>query len=1670
MTIRSFTIRSKYLIAFLSLLLGILGSGNISRAAQQSAEEIAGSVPFLGRMLIPGTQDLQLVVELSDPALIERMKVSSAGQSETSGPLRDRSRRMNFAGPGIPGYRQQIRRSQESLKKRILDVPGAEILGTTETVMNSIILRVPAARYQAIRHLPGVKKVYFSRPRRMLLDKAAIIQNAQDFWRMAGGQSHAGQGAKIAILDSGIDVTHPMFSGTGLTTPPGFPKNTPAGQVLTNSKVIVARSYVPYFYYPQTIQTAEDEDGHGTFVAGCAAGESVNAPLGTISGMAPGAFLGSYKIFGTPGVNDSTTAAAVLKALDDAVADGMDIINLSMGALDYLLPEDDPEYAGLKGAVDAGVILAIAAGNDGPGIHTINSPGVLPEAITVGAATNSHRWLPTLRANDPNLPAMGYKPGDGAEISADIPFTKIVDVASLDGDGLGCLSIPAGSLLNAIAFVKRGTCTFYTKVVNASDAGAKAVVVYNNEGIALIGMGGLGATAIPAVMISNPDGLTLRQYIASNSATAQVAIDNANTPHLASGQAKIISDFSGIGPGTDFSIKPDLVAVGEDVYSATSSTAINSPLYDASRFTGAMGTSFSTPMVAGAAAVLLQIHPTLGAQEIKSLLTTTASRNLTVDGTNVPDVLHAGSGLLNLGNAAAAGAVFSPTSLSFGAHSYSGTLTLRAKLTIENISSSPDSYSIGLEPLVSGPAITFSSSNTGTIAPKSSTTIDITLQISAPNTGGYQGFVTAKSASTSFVYRIPYWAGLYVPDSTRVLPVLQTASGSGSFISLNDALAAAQPGNIIEIQDDGEYSTGTTGLALSTNPQGIPLHGLTIRAAAGKAPIIRVASGRTGIGIVGLQNILLQGLTIEGGYTGIEILQPSAHIPTSVTIDRCTIRNTSGNNYATGVFVYGGGNIEITNSTITGSTGSGVEAGDFAEGTQLTISGTTISGHQAHGMFVNDTNLNIDNSIFQQNVGRGLYAGNCTGTVANSKFLSNATYDYYGVGMQISGGNLTVRNNRFEYNDYMGISLTGSSTPDSGPKVRLTGNTIRGNGYYGISSNTVNSLAADRNLIKDNVGGILLRATNNALLTNNIIAGSTGSSIGYGVRIDSGANARLVNNTIYKNALAGISLTSGTASVFNSIIGSNRGGDLAGISISSTQSCLTGSADSVFANAAADDYSPASGSLAIDAGSNTVSDLPFLDYYGRLRVASATRMPGEGTVDIGAVEANSAYPLVYPLAVNGSEKTLGNVFETGIAFTNPNSTAANLRFSAYDASGSLVTGSANPSLKILEAGGQIPILMFELFGFKIDFSAMGSVLGSSDSPTNGFVLFFDSAFSQFATGANASTKLGNDMVFMRHQSDSTRMASYIVSNPGVNTANITATLYNSGGSKIGQPKTATIPAKGSTVFRFDSTALSSGYVRIQSDRPVAGIELVGNNKAMAALGGFSPGTQKQLFFPHFAVGESYSTQVGIINTSNTFANLTLSAYDNSGNFLGKVDFSDRNALAPGGQLLKTVTELFNIPVDGPLKQGYLVAQSDQEGIMGFTDFSCNNGLYTPDATIPADSVPSRRLLFSHVAQGVGGYMTGIALLNPFGTSFNYTISVYNGAGTLIAKADKIIGPHEKVSKVLTHPQPDAGFFTFTGNLGQGHVEVTSDYGLIGLELFFTDNLSQLASVPAQIED
>ena len=532
-------------------------------------------------------------------------------------------------------YRGQIQTTQQNLA-RDLGTRNIRVTGSVDTLLNAVFVEVTPDRLAEIRGLPGVIGVMPERGLKKSLNKATQLANAPAAWANAsiGGQSNAGNGIKIGILDTGIDQTNPAFSDSGFSLPAGtWPKcNAPSDCTnFTNKKVIVARSYVPQIAAqavcaapslsgcnlptnpvpnPATSSpddySARDRDGHGSAVASAAAAVQNSGGSIAFSGMAPKAYLGSYKIFGSDGVNDYPPESVFIQALEDALKDGMDIVNMSSGfpavtgALDTTACGNpsgvpcDPLAMAFETAAQAGLVITVAAGNSGddtyinsfyygipdtyPYYNSIVSPATAPSVIAVGGTINSHALGSLVSVQSSNAPSslkaivaqrgdsfFGSDPLSGGCCSSPGLAAPLVDVTTLGDNGLACSALPPNSLNGKLALIQRGTCTFDAKALDAANAGAAGIVMYMADSSATISPAGITTDfSGPVVMIALSDGQTLKSYIDSNPG-ASVLIDTGGqeitgSPWITSAVINSLSSFSSMGPTPDGKIKPDMVA------------------------------------------------------------------------------------------------------------------------------------------------------------------------------------------------------------------------------------------------------------------------------------------------------------------------------------------------------------------------------------------------------------------------------------------------------------------------------------------------------------------------------------------------------------------------------------------------------------------------------------------------------------------------------------------------------------------------------------------------------------------------------------------------------------------------------------------------------------------------------------------------------------------------------------------------------------------------------------------------------------------------------------------------------------------------------------------------------------------------------------------------------
>jgi minor extracellular serine protease Vpr len=696
--------------------------------------------------------------------------------------------------------RLKIRTEQQSIRRR-LERRGATVLGSVDTVANAVFVSISDQQARQLASEPGVKRVIQARTFHMLLDRAAVVHKIVDAWNQVG-EERAGAGVKIAIIDSGIDKAHPGFQDPSLETPQGFPlAGASSDLAYTSNKVIVARSYVDLLPYRDPDYSAADHLGHGTALAMVAAGVRNTGPLATITGVAPRAWVGNYKIFGTPEYNDGTSDEAILKAIDDAVADGMDIINLSLGSDFAPRLSDDVDVQAVERATQAGVIVVAAAGNSGPDLNTMSSPATAPSVIAAGATTNARVFAASVTV-DGLPPAIAYL-SDGTAPST--PVTGLLtDVSMLDGNGQACASLPDGSLSGRVALIARGTCTFQAKLVYAQRAGAVAAVVHTNaDAPQPFNMATSGAT-LPAEMISYDDAVRIKKALETTPDLNASLSFTLGPVESASGQ---LTDFSAAGPNVDLGIKPDLLAVGSDLYVATQKLDNWGAMYNESGYKVVQGTSFSSPLVAGAAALLKSARPGLSVHQYRSLLINSATPVQLLSGV-IPPVQLTGAGVLNVAAAINSTVAAYPVSLSFG--SGGADLEKMRTLWITNLGSAAGTFTISAAPNGDNPG-PVPSQGTFELAPGASVELTLSWTAYALAAGPYQGALVISSATNGVQARVPYWYASTTNTPAKITVLSSTTSGRRGGVVYDVALFRVTDASGLALTDIAPTVTVTSG-------------------------------------------------------------------------------------------------------------------------------------------------------------------------------------------------------------------------------------------------------------------------------------------------------------------------------------------------------------------------------------------------------------------------------------------------------------------------------------------------------------------------------------------------------------------------------------------------------------------------------------------------------------------------------------------------------------------------------------------------------------------------------------------------------------------------------------------------------------------------------------------
>jgi subtilisin family serine protease len=339
-------------------------------------------------------QNVEVVVTLKQPPLAERFAhVRTLAFSSFVRP-----HRLLLSTPASRTYLRHLDAVQRVVEARIRTaIPGVAVRWRYGVTLNGFAVVVPRARLDRLGRVPGVARVWPSITYHPLLDRTPQLIGATSLWGPT--LATAGQGMKIAIIDQGIDPTHPFFNPAGFAYPPDFPKGQTA---YTTPKIIVARAFPPPppRYRNAAVPFDPTLSDHGQPVASIAAGDANTVTRSGIrlSGIAPKAYLGNYRAATIPsqaaGLNANSPELAA--AVDMAVRDRMDVINLSFGETE-IEPSRDLVVKALNAAADAGVVSAVAAGNEFGefGFGSISSPASAAKVLAVGASTGGHGSVET---------------------------------------------------------------------------------------------------------------------------------------------------------------------------------------------------------------------------------------------------------------------------------------------------------------------------------------------------------------------------------------------------------------------------------------------------------------------------------------------------------------------------------------------------------------------------------------------------------------------------------------------------------------------------------------------------------------------------------------------------------------------------------------------------------------------------------------------------------------------------------------------------------------------------------------------------------------------------------------------------------------------------------------------------------------------------------------------------------------------------------------------------------------------------------------------------------------------------------------------------------------------------------------------------------------------------
>ena len=605
-----------------------------------------------------GAKKPYVVIMAADPALAYDGGVSGIPATQPA-----QGKKINPGAANVKKYRAHLEKKQ----RETLSASGikAEPRNQITLAANAFAVSLTPTEAQKLSLAKGVAQVQEDVLKQKQTDVSPTflgLNGKKEAW----ATGYTGKGVVVGVIDSGIWPEHPSFADHGGL--PAHDQNVPCEfgdadaqahnpldkPFTCQNKLIGARDMTTTYkaltgLTDQEYDSARDSDGHGTHTASTAAGNrDVEASIfgidrGSVSGVAPEAGIIAYKGLGALGGYSSDLAAAI----DQAVEDGVDVINYSIGSASPALGPDDLAFLF---AANAGVFVATSAGNAGPGASTIGSPAAVPWLTTVGASTHNRTFEATATLGN----------GDtytGASVTEGVSTTRLVD-AEDHGNPLCLTDVDfTPSVDGAVVLCARGENARVDKSKAVWEQGGAGMILYNQtDAQALV----TDNHFLPSVHITYSDGIAIKAYIDSAGEGATASLTQGEK---AEAQGDVMADFSSRGPvgspGDPNIIRPDVTAPGVNILAG------NTPTPETGRpgqlFQSISGTSMSSPHVAGLYALLKQAHPDWSPAVAKSALMTTARQDVVKeDGKTPADPFDFGAGHVDPGQPSKRGSIFDP--------------------------------------------------------------------------------------------------------------------------------------------------------------------------------------------------------------------------------------------------------------------------------------------------------------------------------------------------------------------------------------------------------------------------------------------------------------------------------------------------------------------------------------------------------------------------------------------------------------------------------------------------------------------------------------------------------------------------------------------------------------------------------------------------------------------------------------------------------------------------------------------------------------------------------------------------------------------------------------------------------------------------------------------------